>query len=70
VAQVVAASSAALAAGEGWFTASINARNFRRSIEPVLVAQALSVDGSQVHLDVHNAGGGLALTCAYYVVVA
>jgi hypothetical protein len=60
----VAASAAALAAIASWFTASTNVRAFRRANRPLLVAQVLSVESTQLHVDVHNAGGGIALGCS------
>jgi hypothetical protein len=64
---LVAAAAAAFAAAAAWRTAVINGRNLRRSIEPTLVAQPLAV-GSQVHCDVHNVGGGIAVGCVYMLV--
>src|SRR4051794_5941750 len=72
-AQVAAAVAAAGAAGAAWFTAATNARTFCRSIQPTLVGQPIAVvdaGQSQVHMDVHNAGGGIAFTCAYILVAS
>jgi hypothetical protein len=68
VAQVVAAAAAAVAAFAAWRSTAISARTLQRSMEPLLVAQPLVVRQQQIHLEVHNGGGGIALTSAFIVV--
>lgn len=68
VASVVAAAAAAVAAIAAWRSTTISARTLQRSMEPFLIAQPLLVLNQQVHFEVHNGGGGLALTCAFIFV--